>query len=161
MAGSTAYPAGLDNFSDPNASDPTTAPSHAQLHQNVNAAIEAIESNASKAVRGGEDPLTVASVGAASYTISLTAANGVILTLTGNGAIVFPSGLATNRIISFLLVLKQDATGGRTRTWPASITWVGGSAPTLTTTGGKADWFIFTTIDGGNTWVGSVVAQGV
>lgn len=159
MVGTTAYPAGVDNFSDPNPTDPTTSPSHAQLHQNVNAAIESLEAYASKAVRGGEDPLTVASVGAASYTVSLTGSNGVILTLTGNGALVFPTGTA-NRLISFFLVLKQDATGGRTRTWPASVKWAAGSAPTLSGAG-KSDVFTFVTWDGGNTWVGHVLAQGV
>jgi len=43
----------------------------------------------------------------------------------------------------FLIRLLQDDTGSRTVTWWSTITWPGGSAPTLTTTANKADWFEF------------------
>lgn len=36
--------------------------------------------------------------------------------------------------------LKQDSAGNRTVTWFSTINWAGGSPPTLTTTGNKADW---------------------
>lgn len=39
----------------------------------------------------------------------------------------------------YTLELKQDATGGRTVTWPSSVKWPGGTAPTLTTTAGRTD----------------------
>ena len=35
---------------------------------------------------------------------------------------------------TFILKLVQDSIGSRTATWPASVKWAGGSAPTLTTT---------------------------
>ena len=35
---------------------------------------------------------------------------------------------------NFLLKMIQDGVGSRTATWPASVKWPGGSAPTLTTT---------------------------
>jgi len=34
---------------------------------------------------------------------------------------------------NLLLVLKQDSIGSRTATWPASVLWAGGTAPTLST----------------------------
>lgn len=34
----------------------------------------------------------------------------------------------------YTMSLKQDSTGSRTATWPASVKWPGGTAPTLTTT---------------------------
>ena len=34
----------------------------------------------------------------------------------------------------FTLSLLQDSVGSRTATWPATVEWAGGSAPTLTTT---------------------------
>ena len=40
---------------------------------------------------------------------------------------------------NILLVLIQDGTGSRTVTWPATVKWPGGSAPTLTTTGSGID----------------------
>lgn len=39
------------------------------------------------------------------------------------------------------LLVCQDGTGSRLVTWPASIKWSGGSAPTLTTTASKCDVF--------------------
>ncbi len=55
---------------------------------------------------------------------------------------------------SFTLILKQDATGGRTFAWPASVKWADGTAPTLTTTANAIDILTFLTTDGGTTWYG-------
>jgi hypothetical protein len=59
---------------------------------------------------------------------------------------------------SFTLVQKQDGTGSRTVTWPATVDWPGATAPTLTSTANRADKFIFTAIDGSN-WLGSNAGQ--
>jgi hypothetical protein len=40
---------------------------------------------------------------------------------------------------SFSLVLKQDGGGSKTVTWPASVKWPGGTAPTLSTAPNKVD----------------------
>ncbi len=85
------------------------------------------------------------------YTIDLANGTLQILTLTGNCTYTFPTPVAGK---SFTLVQKQDGTGGRTVTWPASVQWPGGTAPTLTSTASKADKFIFTAIDG-SSWLGS------
>jgi hypothetical protein len=89
------------------------------------------------------------------YTISLATGTVQILTLTGNCTYTFPTPVAGK---SFTLVQKQDATGSRTVTWPASVDWPGATAPTLTATASKADKFVFTAIDGSN-WLGSVAGQ--
>jgi hypothetical protein len=58
----------------------------------------------------------------------------------------------------FDLVIEQ-VTGGNTITWPASVKWPGGTAPTLSTGVGEMDWLTFRQI--GPIWVGTVVAQGI
>lgn len=50
----------------------------------------------------------------------------------------------------FYIKLVQDGTGSRTVTWFSTIKWPGGSAPTLTTTINKQDWFIFECVSSGN-----------
>ncbi len=44
---------------------------------------------------------------------------------------------------NILLVLKQDSTGSRTVTWPSSVKWPGGTAPTLTTGANSIDIIAF------------------
>lgn len=44
---------------------------------------------------------------------------------------------------NILIRLVQDGAGSRTVTWPASVKWPGGTAPTLTTTGGAIDIISF------------------
>ena len=56
-----------------------------------------------------------------------------------------------------MLFLKQDATGGRTATWPATVKWPSSAAPTITSTANKMDKFVFTS-DGTN-WLGSIAGQ--
>jgi len=57
-------------------------------------------------------------------------------TLTGNVTYTFT---APGSVGNFLLVLVQDATGSRTATWPATVKWPGGTAPTLSTGNGEID----------------------
>ena len=90
-------------------------------------------------------------------TITLDLANGSvqIITLGGNITYTFPTPVAGK---SFILVQKQDGTGSRTVTWPASVKWPAGTAPTITSTASKADKFVFTAIDS-SSWLGSVAGQ--
>jgi hypothetical protein len=88
------------------------------------------------------------------YTIDLANGSVQILTLTGNCTFTFPTATAGQ---SFILLLKQDGTGGRTVTWPASVEWPGGTAPTITSTASKMDKLVFTAAD--SNWYGSVAGQ--
>lgn len=60
----------------------------------------------------------------------------------------------------FVVRILQDGTGSRTVTWFSTIKWAGGSAPTLTTTAGKADTFIFR-VTGSGTYDGFIVGQNI
>ena len=88
------------------------------------------------------------------YTISLANGTLQILTLTGNCTFTFPTATVGQ---SFMLFLKQDATGSRTATWPASVKWPGSTAPTITSTASKGDKFVFTA--DGTYWWGSNAGQ--
>ena len=103
---------------------------------------------------GYTEEVVTANTGTA-YTINL--ANGTVqyLTLTGNVTYTFPTPVAGQ---SFILIQRQDGTGGRTVTWPASVDWPGATAPTLTSTANRVDKFVFTAIDGSN-WLGSNAGQ--
>ena len=76
------------------------------------------------------------------------------LTLTGNWVPTFPALGAGKQ---FTLLLKQDATGSRTITWPAAVRWSAGVAPTITSVIGKTDVISF--ICDGTYWLGFVCAQ--
>ena len=89
------------------------------------------------------------------YTVDLANGSVQYLTLTGNCTYTFPTPAAGK---SFTLVQKQDGTGSRTVTWPASVKWPAGTAPTITATASKADKFVFTAIDS-SSWLGSVAGQ--
>lgn len=64
-----------------------------------------------------------------STAITLDLANGTvqIITLTGTCTITMPTATSGK---SFILLLKQDATGSRTVTW-TTVKWPGGTAPTI------------------------------
>lgn len=89
-----------------------------------------------------------------SYTIDLVNGNMFEITLTGNCTFTFSNPPATGKGGSFTLILKQDGTGSRTTTWPASVDWASGSAPTLTTDANAVDILTFLTIDAGTRWYG-------
>lgn len=62
------------------------------------------------------------------------------VTIHGNRTFAFSNGRKGGK---YLLIVKQDVTGSRTVTWPASVHWPGVYPPTLTTTGDKKDYISF------------------
>jgi hypothetical protein len=81
-------------------------------------------------------------------TIDWTAGPFHKLTLTGNCALTLTAPTGVCRV---QLKLVQDATGSRTVTWPATVYWPNGTAPTLTTTASAAD-IVSLYWDGTNYW---------
>ncbi len=88
-------------------------------------------------------------------TFDLSASDLHNVTLGGNRTLAL-SNANTGQV--FTIVLVQDATGSRTVTWFSTIKWAGGTAPTLTTTAGKADAFTFICY-GTGTYYGTVAGQ--
>ena len=87
-------------------------------------------------------------------TIDFGTGNNHKSTMTGACTYTFtaPAGPA-----SLVLRLIQDATGSRVATWPATVKWSGGTAPTLTTTANAIDIVTFY-FDGTNyngAWIGN------
>lgn len=59
---------------------------------------------------------------------------------------------------SFVVILRQDGTGGRTVNWWSNIKWAAGTAPTLSTDASAVDIFGFIRI-GSTEYLGTVVSQ--
>lgn len=79
---------------------------------------------------------------AASITVNCQLSNVFTTTLTGNITTVTLSNPQDGQTINWFLT--QDATGGRTITWPASFRWPTGVSRTLSTTGNSVDMLIAT-----------------
>ena len=86
-------------------------------------------------------------------TLALTNGTVQIITLTGNATITMPTATSGK---SFIMFLKQDATGSRTVTW-STVKWAGGTAPTVTSTASRQDIYSF--FADGTNWYGVNVAQ--
>lgn len=126
----------------------------------VSGAIDAADQIVQKPVLKdvGETCVANATSGSAD-TIDLQDGNVHNVTLTADCTFTFSNPPASGTSGSFTLFLNQDATGSRTVTWPGSVKWAGGTAPTLTTTASRTDILVFTTIDGGTIWYGAVSGQ--
>ena len=109
-------------------------------------------------VRYSEAVSTVAAAGA-TETINLN--NGPVhdITLDENVTFTFSNPVASGRASSFTLILRQDGSGTNTVTWPASVKWAGGIAPTITADANAIDVLTFVTVTGGTEWLGFVAGQ--
>lgn len=89
--------------------------------------------------------------------LDLESGNVFTVTLTDDTTFTFSNPIASDDVSSITLILKQDATGSRTVTWPASVDWAtNGTAPTLSSGANDVDILVFITNDGGTTWYGIV-----
>lgn len=108
------------------------------------------------------ETLTALSSSAGTLTLDLVNGNVFEVTLTENVTTLnLNNPPASGKAGSITLILKQDATGSRTVTWPASVKWAGGSAPTLSTDASATDVLTFVTTDAGTTWYGFLAGKGM
>lgn len=89
------------------------------------------------------------------FTVDFANGSLQIITLTANCTYTFPTPTAGR---SFTLIQKQDATGGRTATFPASVLFPNGTPVVISSTANKADKLHFTA-DGTN-WFCTVSGKG-
>lgn len=111
----------------------------ASLQRILDIAVTTNQTDIASIVRGifGQDYATPNTVSAGSGTTTLNLGIGNLFTvnLTANATLAFDSP----QVGVYILILKQDATGSRTVTWPSSVVWPAGTAPTLTTTANYSD----------------------
>ena len=91
-------------------------------------------------------------------TINLQLGNVFEHDLTENVTYTFSNPGPNNTGSVFILKIIQDSSA-RTITWPTSVDWAGGTAPTLTATNNGVDVFVFFTRDGGTTYYGFTAGQ--
>lgn len=106
------------------------------------------------------ETVTTPAISTGTLTLDLSGSNNFNVSLNANITTLTISNVPTTGTGAvFVLRFTADGTA-RSVTWPASITWVAGTAPTLTSTNNKRDTFIFESFDGGTTWAGYVGGQG-
>jgi len=105
--------------------------------------------------------LLIESTGSGTFNLDLRVSNAFRRVMTGNTTFAFINPPASGELQSFFLTTQQDATGGRTLTFPASVRWAGNTLPTIGTAANRIDIFSFTTIDGGATYSGSLSVPNV
>lgn len=93
-----------------------------------------------------------AATSTASTTVDLGAGTVQLLTLGVANTTIALTGATSGIPASISLYLKQDATGARLVTWPASVKWPGGIAPTLSAGANEVDLVTLETLDGGTVW---------
>lgn len=99
---------------------------------------------------------TTPSSSSGTLTLDCENGNSFAVTLTENVTTVTlsnPPASGNHGQISILFT--QDGTGGWTVTWPASVLWPGGTAPTISAAASAVDRVSLATVDGGTTWYGT------
>jgi hypothetical protein len=76
---------------------------------------------------------------------------GSVQSLTLNAATVTPTFVAPPGGANLALVLTQDGVGGRAVTWPAAVSWIGGTAPILLS-GAAQTTLVYFYFDGTTYW---------
>jgi hypothetical protein len=89
-----------------------------------------------------------------SATLDLSTANNFRRQFSGTSTITISNPPASN---AFGFTFTMVNAGGYSITWPASVDWVNGSAPILTSVG--TDVLSFFTFNGGTTYYGFVVGK--
>ena len=107
---------------------------------------------------GIEEEATTITSSSGAATFNLRDGTNFVHDLTENVTYTFSNPAASGYASIFTLKVIQDSSA-RTITWPGSVDWVAGTAPTLTATNDGVDYFVFITIDGGTNYYGFVAGQ--
>ena len=101
---------------------------------------------------------TVVSSSSNAATINLRLGDNFTHTLSENVTYTFSNPASNGKVSAFTLKVTQDSSA-RVITWPSSVDWAAATAPTLSTTSGAVDVFVFATYDGGTTYYGFTAGQ--
>jgi hypothetical protein len=111
-------------------------------------------------LRGQVESSPVAAIGSGALTLDLADGSVFEVTLTEDVILlILANPPSVGKAAAATLIVRQDATGGRAVTWPASVKWAGGIAPTITAVADAVDVCTFVTMDGGTTWYGFLGGQ--
>jgi hypothetical protein len=98
-------------------------------------------------------------ISAGTLTLNLSSGSVFYVSLNANITSISLTNFPTSgNTASFSIMFTADGTA-RTVTWPTSIKWSSGVAPTLTSTATKVDVFNFFSRDGGTTVYGFTSGQ--
>ena len=100
------------------------------------------------------ETLNTITVGATT-TLDISTNSVYKLVMAANTTLSFTNAPTSGTEVSFKLY-ANTYNGSNTITWPASVKWQYGQAPTQTTTANKTDVYSFTTNDGGSSYFGYV-----
>ena len=103
-------------------------------------------------------PQTYSPAGGATATLDLSLSNDHRITMPAGNITIALSNVTAGE--KFIISILQDGVGSRTVTWFTTISWAGGSAPTLTTTLNKTDVFGFIATSA-STFQGFVVGSNI
>jgi len=88
-------------------------------------------------------------------TADASTGNSFFHLLTENTTFTLSNPSPTGKLCQIIIRIKQDGAGGaHTVTWPASVSWGGGSKPVVSTGNDAVDKFTLTTDDAGTSWFG-------
>lgn len=115
------------------------------------------------AIKTYNESLSNVTPSSSAVTLDLSTSGVFNVSINQNITFTFSNPPAAGKLGSFVLITLNDATPGRTITWPASVKWPGGASniPPRTTTASALDIWTFFTYDGGTTYVGSLAAKDV
>jgi len=121
--------------------------------------IQALENNF-KLARYSEVTNSAAVV---ANTININLAEGnvheALLTENINSVSFINVNPESNLTTTVTLKITQDSSSAFTVSYPSSIKWAGGTAPTMTNTLSGYDRYVFVSSDGGTSWDGGVMGQ--
>jgi hypothetical protein len=126
----------------------------------ANGVVELAATVGTTRLRSYDEYINANTASTGATTLDLSSGNFFNLTLTGNVTFTY-SNVPVGRMVSFTIAAKQDATGGRTITWPTGTKWAGGVAPPATTSANALDIWSVMTYDGGTNYISSLSVKGV
>ena len=103
---------------------------------------------------------TLVAVGNSGTAATLNLSSGTVFTVTLNGNATLTVSNPTN-VASFMVILTNDGTAGRTVAFAGGSFVFPGGAATLsrTTTAGGVDVWVFFSPNGGTTWYGNIAMK--
>lgn len=97
----------------------------------------------------------------ASTSVDLSTGTVFPVNLTASTTLAFTNPPASGKAFSFTIVAIQDATGGRSITWPAATKWPQGQQPPQNTTANSVNIYSLLTWDGGSTYYAFLAGEGM